>query len=245
MQVFCPKCGAGTDVAAGTTRAACGRCGEALPVNMPAFGPPEMGPQPQAFGVEEMAAARVAKTPVATTFVWNEVQGPDGAWAVGLRGGTPGCALIAGIAFVFTTFVGAAQCGKARPGPVPWIMGVLAVYCAYRALCAAVNRATLRLDGDFLVARRGPVPELGNVLVSTSTIVAFDVVRGTTVKTNGTKTVYYVVRAIGSGPPAKLPIGMMPRDQADWVKDRLGQMLADVQRRAGIVPPIVPGVSPS
>jgi hypothetical protein len=244
MQVFCPSCGASTAVGEASAQAACAQCGAALPMNMPAYGPPEMGAKPHAFGVQDMAAAGTIKPP-ATRFVWNEVQSPDGAWMVGMRGAAPGCVLVLGIAFLGATVFAAAQCGSnAGNAEVrATLVGLLAAYFAYKALCGAVNRSTLRMDGDVLAVRRGPIPELGAVRVPTSGISGFDLVRGMTTSSGGTKTVYHVVRAIGVGPPARLPLGMHRREEADFIVRRLTEMLADVQRRFGIAPP--PGVAGS
>jgi hypothetical protein len=244
MHVFCPKCGASSEVAAGAASASCSACGEALPVNLPAFGPPTGGPKPHAFGVQDMAAVP-AVVPPKTGFVWSEQQLPDGTWLVGLRSAVPGPGCF-GAVFLSTVFAAAYTWANARHGEgVVIVLGVMALWAAYRALCAAVNRATLRVGPDAITIVRAPIPQAGGLRVSTASVARFEVVKGMGMKTGSTATQYWGVRALGVDiAPKYVPLGLMTRDQADYVRDRLAAMLADVQRRAGIAPPQMPFQAP-
>jgi hypothetical protein len=244
MQVFCPKCGTSSEVAETAGSAACSSCGAALPVNLPAFGPPTDGPKPHAFGVADMAAVP-AVVPPKTSFVWNERQLPDGTWVVGLRSAVPGPGCF-GAVFLSAVFASAYVWANVRHGEgAVIVLGIVALWAAYRALCAAVNRATLRVGPDAITIVRAPIPQAGGLRVPTSSVARFDVVKGMRMRAGSTTTQYWGVRAVGVDiAPKYVPLGLMTRDQADYVRDRLATMLADVQRRAGIVPPQMPYQAP-
>ena len=113
MQVFCPRCGASSEVRAAAASARCSSCGEALPIHLPAFGPPQGNHAPHAFGVEDMAAVpRVV--PPKTKFVWVERQQMDGVWEASIKGSGGGCAAVV---FLACTVVASYSWGPRRVCP--------------------------------------------------------------------------------------------------------------------------------
>jgi hypothetical protein len=245
MQIFCPKCGVGTDVASGAAAAACHACGAALPVHLPQYGPPSQH-KPSAFGLDDMAAVpRVA--PPRTTFAWSEAQTPDGGWVVRTGTGGAGCALGLGLVVLGTAAMaaGAWGSGKSDGEATAGVLLLVALLVAYFALCAAVNRTTLRLDGQWLTVKRGPVPLPGNVRVPAASIQYFDPVRWRTTRERGPDAGYYNVRVVAVSSMRTLPLGSFSRVQVDGVLERLKHMLEDTRRRAGITAPVLPLVGPN
>jgi hypothetical protein len=250
MQVFCPRCGASSEVDPAATKASCSSCGEALPVHLPTFGPPTADGRartPHAFGVEDMAAVPHV-VPPKTKFVWNEQQLAGGAWVVSLRTGGPGCFAV--LCFACTIFASYAW-GTTRDTPVVVVtlLAAFAIFFGYKALCRVVNHSLLRVDSDWVSVRRGPMPEGLGVRVMTSTILRFMPVRTMTTGSGAKKTPYFAVQAVaGNGTTKRLPLGkMLARGEADYACERLMQMLTDAQKRGG-GPPIqtfgVGGVPP-
>jgi len=244
MQVYCPRCGAGTEVAAGAASARCAACGAGLPVHLPEYGPPSQH-KPETFGVEHMAAVR-AVPPPRNPLTWREAQTPDGAWLVSAGRNRTGCAFVLGLAFLGAMVLAASVLASDDKNPVPGavVMMLVGVVFAYFALAAAVNRVTLRLDGQWLTVRRGPVPQPGNVRIDTASIQYFDLVKGAKFRSGGTTLVVYNVRVVAVASMRTLPLGMFPREQADGVVERLKHMLEDTRRRTGITAPVVPLVGP-
>ena len=235
--MFCPKCGASTEVESSAQSAACSACGEALPVNLPKFGPPALGPTPQAFGLDEMAAAQpVAPPPQA--FAWREQRAPDGAWLVTIpeRG-------LAAFAFVFFGSIGGAAYvfgTSARVPPFGVVLALGALWFGYRTLCAVANRGTLRIDREAVSFRRGPVPQLGAFRVALGDVATFQLVRGPTMTSRGVTTVWWTIQAAHLLGLQSMRMPWMNRDQAEAVVRRLIQMLADARKQAGLPPPQPP-----
>jgi hypothetical protein len=244
MEVFCPKCGTGTEVGVSAASAACAACGAPLPLHMPAFGPPQAAPRPQAFGVEDMAAVpRVV--PPRVNFNWREQQLAGGAWGVSVRQGAPvGCWVLAIMAFtcvVIGSVIWGSESAEIEPLAPVIVLGIVGAIFGYKSLCLAVNRGTLRLDQNWLAMSRGPLPEKISVRAPTASIATFRPLKAMTVKSGATRTTYWAIQVIGAdGSLWRLPLGNLPRDQADYVCERLTAILRDVQKRCGIVPPQLP-----
>jgi hypothetical protein len=211
-------------------------------VNLPTFGPPQAAHRPDAFGLDDMAAVpRIV--PPRINFTWTEQQVFGGAWAVAVRERTTaGCAVLAIIA---VALLGAGSLVYANsdgdPVVVLVILGLVALFFGYKALCLAVNRGTIRIDQNWLAMRRGPLPEKMGARVPMSTIATVRPVKALTVKSGTVKTVYWAIQIIAADASlTRLPLGTMPRDQADYVCERLLSMLRDVQKRCGIQPPQLP-----
>jgi hypothetical protein len=242
MLVFCSKCGTSSDVAGSASSAACSACGAALPVNMPAFGPPQGGHKADAFGLADMAAVpRVV--PPRINFTWQEQQLGGGAWSVAVRERTTaGCAVVALLA-LSSMGVGSYIFGTAEGDTtVPVVVfAVVAAFFGYKALCLAVNRGSLRVDQGWLAMSRRPLPEKPGTRVPTASIAQFRPVKTMTVKSGTTRTTYWGIQVLSAdGTLTRLPMGNMPREQADYVCERLTVILKDVQKRCGIMPPQIP-----
>ncbi|HEY8040487.1 MAG TPA: hypothetical protein VIF15_11865 [Polyangiaceae bacterium] len=226
MQVFCPGCGASAEVDPAAKSASCAQCGAGIPVQMPAFGPPGMGPPPRAFGLEEMAAARPVPA-AAPAFQWSEVRGLDGAWLVRVRGRGPGClaALALGLIVLASIELGSSK-SDVPAGAV--VLGAVGLWFGYLALCRAVNTGTLRVDREALTFVRGPVPQWGNARVPTQSIAGFMAVRRGSIKTGGTRRILWGLRMVtDGGGVAWLPLGLDQRDHVDFAIERLTQMVSD------------------
>ena len=234
MQVFCPQCGTGSDVAAGAQAATCASCGASLPVNMPMYGPPDLGSRPRAFGVEEMAMAQPMAAPTVTV-TWNERQMPDGSWMVVTRGRGP--ALFAVFFVVFGAI--AVLLFADTPSPVmPLFPGLLAAWFAYRALCAATNTITIRFDRQSVTCTSSPFWQPGTFRVLLGDVLGIGRVKTGTTSVGGVRTSSWAPQLTTMrGYTVRIPVGVSQREQVDVVIRRLSQMLADMQRQAGIQPP--------
>jgi hypothetical protein len=245
MQVFCPQCAAANEVGSSASAARCSSCGAALPVHMPAYGPPDGGARPQAFGIEDMAAVPKV-VPPKISFVWSEQQLPGGAWGV-FVGGRSGAGVLWVILAVGGVVLASGIWGGADGDPTVAVVliGVLSLFFAYRGLCWAVNRSVLRVDQDWLTMGRGPVPQLGSVRVPTATIAVLRPLKLGSFKTGTTVNPYFGVQVMGGdGSTSVLPIQWMPREQASYACERLNMMVRDVQKRAGILAPQLPQQQP-
>ena len=223
------------------TSASCSACLAALPVNLPAFGPPEMGPPPQAFGLQDMAAAQPV-LPSLPAWPWLEQQTPDGAWVVGVKGQGAGCLAAAFLASVVAAAVVYANSPRSVPVPVVGLL-VFAAWAGYRALAAVINRGALRIDRDAVAFSRGPLPQRGSFRLPIVTVTSFQPVRGPTLQSGGAKKVFWAVHAITDSGATRIPLPWMERDRADFVVGRLTQMLDDARRQAGL-PPVIPLAGP-
>ena len=239
MQVYCPQCAAANEVVASSSTARCSACGATLPVHMPAYGPPDAGLQPHAFGVEDMAAVP-AVVPPKISFTWNEQQLPGGAWGV-LVGGRSSVGFL-WVVLAFGAVVTASMIWASSDAPVgPLLLMGFAVFSAYRSLCWAMNRSTLRVDQDWLTMGRGPVPQPGRVRVPTAAIAVLRPQKMGAVKSGTSVNLFFGVQVMsGDGSTSTLPIQWMPREQAAYACERLNMMVRDVQKRAGIIAPQLP-----
>jgi len=242
VDVFCPKCGSSTAVDASATSASCSACQAPLPVNLPAFGPPDMGAKPQAFGLEDMAAARPV-VPALPAWPWVETQSPDGAWVVDVKGQGAGCLAATFLGAIVAAAVVYGNSPRSVPFPAVALL-VFAAWAGYRALAAVVNRGTLRIDRDAVAFTRGPLPQRGNFRLPTVIVGTFQPVRGPSVTSGGVKKVYWAVHVITDTGATRLPLPWMERDRADFVVGRLTQMLGDARRQAGL-PPVAPVPGPA
>lgn len=181
--------------------------------------------------------------PPRINFTWQEQQLGGGAWSVAVRQRSPvGCAVLA-LLTLACLGIGSLVMANAEGDPTVALvlLGVLALFFGYGTLCFAVNRGIVRVDQNWVAMSRGPLPQRGGVRVSTPTIAMFRPIKALTMKSGATKTVYWGIQVLcGDGSLFRLPMGNLPREQADYVCERLTAILRDVQKRCGIVPPQLP-----
>jgi hypothetical protein len=207
---------------------------------MPGYGPPDAGVRPHTFGLDDMAAVPRVKPPK-VNFVWNEQQLGGGAWGVVV--GNRGCAGVMWLVFGLGAIAAVPLIWASSDDDpvVPLVLfGIAGLFFAYRALCWAVNRGSIRIDQDWLFMGRGPIPQFGNRRVPTATIAVLRPVKVGAVK-GATTTAYFSVQSVqGDGTLTTLPFGWMPRERASYICERLNMMVRDVQKRSGIVAPQLP-----
>jgi hypothetical protein len=235
MRVECPRCGqaiGGGEVDLASQRAVCRVCSEVVSLALPPAAQPSVALAP-------VPPAGALYRP--TDLSWIEEPCDAGAWRVTFTASR----LVAVPLLFFALFWDGclvfwyAMALKAGPPPAimvlfPLIHVAAGVFITYLALCALLNRTTVRIDRDAFAFTRRPIPQRGDVSEPTPNVVGLEAWQSS----------FGAMRADANGQRARWGAHLLTRDgraiplrfafsdvsHARFAAARLTQMVAEAQR---------------